>query len=93
MDEKMQNRYDCLSRMTTKNGASSNEEQIAQRKMKLMNELNERQSTFEKRVGVEPTKKYTKVHIYDQAEMPPEEVNFRSKFEAIKEQNRKKWGS
>ena len=92
MDEKMQNRYDCLSRMTTKNGASSNEEQIAQRKMKLMNELNERQSTFEKRMGVESTKKYTKVHVYYH-EDTPEEVNFRSKFEAIKEQNRKKWGS
>jgi plasmid maintenance system killer protein len=96
MDERMKKRIEALSRMTTLNGATSNEEQIAQRKIQAIKEAQKRKNDFAARIEalnekVEPTK----VNVYPE---PLEEVNhphdvmFRNKFEELKKNNRKKWG-
>jgi hypothetical protein len=90
MDEKMRKRMEALSRITTQNGATNNEEQIAQRKMKAMKKAQLRKESFTSRV--EAVSNPTKVNVYPLNEdVPPQDVAFAKQFEEIRRANRKKW--
>ena len=91
----MRKRMEALSRITTLNGATSNEEQIAQRKMQAMKDKQLREESFMSRVqkreqeAVQPTK----VNIYPMnEEVNPHDAAFARQFEELRKANRKKWG-
>ena len=92
MDEKMQKRIEALSRMTTKNGASINEAEIAQRKLQALKEAELRKENFAARMKSAEKPEPTKVNIYPMNEsIDPQDMAFRNNFEELKKANRKRW--
>jgi len=91
MDDKMRKRMEALSRMTTQNGATSNEQQIAQRKMKAIKEAQLREESFASRVKSVSNPTQVKIHPVEES-TNPYDANFRNQFEELKRANRKKWG-
>lgn len=95
-DEKMKKRIEALSRMTTKNGCTTHEEQVAQRKMKLLQELEQKRWKFKQAVEEKEeryqTTKPTFVEVFgEEIQQNQQETDFRKKFEELRQQNRQKW--